>query len=79
MSEEMEKALLDFFENAPANKKRYMMKDISKKLSQFNKRDLKKVVNKLIMEQKLAYWSSGSTTYVTLPSAEAARGGDESK
>lgn len=79
MSEEMEKALLDFFENAPANKKRYMMKDISKKLSDYDKRELKKVVNKLIMEGKLAYWSSGSTTYVTLPSAEAARSGDDKK
>ena len=70
---EIKEALLDFFEKAPAGKKRYMMNDIAKKLTDFKKKDIKKAISELIGEGKLCYWSSGSTTYVSTPEAEAAR------
>ncbi len=66
-------ALLDFFAKAPEGKKRYMLGDIARKLTDFKKKELKKAVSELIGEGKLCYWSSGSTTYVSTPEAEAAR------
>lgn len=70
---DIKEALLDFFEKAPEGKKRHMMNDIAKKLTDFNKKDLKRAITELIEEGKLCYWSSGSTTYVSTPEAEAAR------
>jgi len=70
---DVKEALLDFFDKAPVGKKRYMMGDIAKKLTDFNKRDIKKAVSELIGEGKLCYWSSGSTTYVSTPESEAAK------
>ena len=70
---DVREALLDFFEKAPAGKKRYMMGDIAKKLTDFKKKDIKKAVSELIEEGKLCYWSSGSTTYVSTPESEAAK------
>ena len=70
---DIQEALLDFFEKAPAGKKRYMMNDIAKKLTDFKKKEIKKAVTVLINEGKLCYWSSGSTTYISTPEAEAAR------
>ena len=70
---DVKEALLDFFDKAPAGKKRYMMNDIAKKLTDFKKKEIKKAVSELIGEGKLCYWSSGSTTYVSTPEAEAAK------
>lgn len=70
---EVKDALLEFFEKAPAGKKRYMMNDIVKKLPDFKKKEIKKAVSELIGESKLCYWSSGSTTYISTPEAEAAK------
>ncbi len=70
---DVKQAVLDFFEKAPEGKKRYMMNDIVKKIPEFKKPEIKKAIDELIREKTLAYWSSGSTTYVTLASAEAAR------
>ena len=70
---DVKEALLDFFANAPEGKKRYMMNDIAKKLTDFKKKEIKTAVSELIGEGKLCYWSSGSTTYVSTPEAEAAK------
>jgi hypothetical protein len=70
---DIKEALVDFFDKAPAGKKRYMLGDIAKKLTDYKKKDLKKAVSELIGEGKLCYWSSGSTTYISTPEAEAAR------
>lgn len=70
---DVKEALLDFFAKAPEGKKRYMMGDIAKKIPDFKKKEIKKAVAELIEEGKLCYWSSGSTTYVSTPEAEAAK------
>jgi hypothetical protein len=50
------------------------MRDITKALKEFDKRDVRKAVQALIEDEVLAYWSSGSTTYIRLADYEP---GDE--
>lgn len=60
--------------------KRMMMKDLLKEVLKINadigKRDLKKATSAMITDQRLAYWSSGSTTYFALPGSKAPEGED---
>ena len=46
------------------------MRDIVKALKEFDKRDVRKAVQALIEDDVLAYWSSGSTTYIRLAGYE---------
>jgi hypothetical protein len=68
MSEEAKQAVLDYFEKSSAKgKKKMYPKDVAKSLEeQFPKGDTKQAIQDLIAEDKMAYWSSGSTTYVML-------------
>jgi len=58
--------------------KRMMMKDLLKEVQKIDdtvdKRTLKKATSEMIMEQTIAYWSSGSTTYFALPGGKHAEG-----
>ncbi len=60
--------------------KRMMMKDLLKEVQKIDesvdKRTLKKATSAMIMEQTIAYWSSGSTTYFALPGGKHAEGED---
>ncbi len=46
------------------------MRDITRALKEFDKRDVRKAVQALIEDEELAYWSSGSTTYIRLADYE---------
>ena len=46
------------------------MRDITKSFKSHPKPEVRKAVQDLIAEEKLAYWSSGSTTYIRLASYE---------
>ena len=50
------------------------MRDIVRALKEYDKRDVRKAVQALIEDEELAYWSSGSTTYIRLAGYEP---GDE--
>lgn len=50
------------------------MRDIIRALKEYDKREVRKAVQELIAEDVLAYWSSGSTTYIRLAGYEP---GDE--
>ena len=50
------------------------MRDITRALKEYDKRDVRKAVQALIEDEVLAYWSSGSTTYIRLAGYEP---GDE--
>ena len=58
--------------------KRMMMNDLFKEVQKLDpsveKRPLKKVTTKMINDQTLAYWSSGSTTYFALPGSKHPEG-----
>jgi|Deesub1362A_J573_1020465.scaffolds.fasta_scaffold01768_4 hypothetical protein len=60
--------------------KRMMMKDLLKEVQKIDdsidKRTLKKATSQMIMEKTIAYWSSGSTTYFSLPGTKHAEGED---
>ncbi len=50
------------------------MRDITKSFKEHDKREVRKAVQDLIADGKLAYWSSGSSTYIRLADYEP---GDE--
>jgi hypothetical protein len=64
------KAILDFFAKKKGKTKLYF-KDIQKAVPDAKPRELKKVLNALIQEGSLTYWSTGSTTLYALPDKDA--------
>lgn len=48
------------------NKKKHYIKDLAKKIEGATKREVQDLVKDLIAENKISYWSSGSTTYIML-------------
>jgi len=47
-------------------KTKFYLKDFYPMLPDENKREVKKLVNKMVAEETLEYWSSGSTTLIGL-------------
>lgn len=67
MSEELKEKIMETMKQSSAkNKKKLYIKDLAKKIEGASKREVQNVVKDLIAEEKLAYWSSGSTTYIML-------------
>ena len=64
------KAVLDFFASKKGKTKFYF-NDLLKAVPGAKPRQFKKVVNEMIQEGLLTYWSSGSTTLYTLPDKDA--------
>lgn len=66
--DEVRNAVLAFLEK---KQKRFMINDIMKALQkdheELKKKQLKSVTSAMIQDGSLAYWSSGSTTYFSLP------------
>ncbi len=52
-------------------KSKLYFNDIQKALPDMKPRDVKKIVNEMVQEGLLTYWSSGSTTLYTLPDKDA--------
>ena len=48
------------------NKKLLSVKDVTKALADEDRREIKTAIKELVAEDKIAYWSSGSTTYLRL-------------
>jgi Dissimilatory sulfite reductase D (DsrD) len=69
MSDEIKDAIIALMEkNSKKGKKKSYPKDLAKTLSkEHDRKQVKKMILALLDEQKLNYWSSGSTTYVMLP------------
>jgi predicted transcriptional regulator len=59
--EELKQKVVEYLQKKP-----WQVRDLAKIL-RVKKRELDKIVQELINEGKAAYWSSGSTTYVTTP------------
>ena len=67
MSEDIKAAILAQMEkNAAKGKKKTYINEVPKQVTDFKKRDVNIAVQDMIAEGILAYWSSGSTTYVML-------------
>ncbi len=68
--DEGKKAIIDYFAKVKGKSKLYF-NDIQKALPDMKPRDVKKIVNKMVQEGLLSYWSSGSTTLYTLSDKDA--------
>ena len=56
------KAVVDWMTKKAGTKTKFYFKDFSKIFPDDKPRDIKKVINKLVQDEVLEYWSSGSTT-----------------
>jgi len=71
MDEALKNAVAEFIKKKTERGKGLSsIKDITKGCSDYDKRDVKKAIQELISEGVLAYWSSGSTTYIRLSNYE---------
>ena len=66
MTEEISKEELKQKVLEHLSKKPWQVRDLAKVL-RVKKRELDQIIQELINEGKAAYWSSGSTTYITTP------------
>ena len=66
MSEEAKERILEFVKQQ--KKTKLYFNDLCKAVPEMKMMAAKKVVNELVGEGKLKYWSSGSTTMYMLPS-----------
>jgi hypothetical protein len=65
--DDLKKLVLEFVEKKTARGKGLNpLRDITRALKDHDKRDVRKAVQGLIEDDLLAYWSSGSSTYIRL-------------
>ena len=60
--EAAKKEVVDFLEGKKAKKTKFYFDDFNKLFPDAKAREVKKVLTALVKEEKLVYWSSGSTT-----------------
>ena len=70
MSEEEKQAILDYMVSKKGKTKHYF-NELCKALPDMKMRQVKKIVNEMVQEEKLTFWSSGSTTLYMLPGTQA--------
>jgi hypothetical protein len=64
--DEAKQAILDELQKKSGAKTKFYLKDFYKILPDMKSRDVNKIVNKMVGEGLLEYWSSGSTTLIGL-------------
>jgi hypothetical protein len=64
--EEAKQLILDTLEKKSKAKSKFYLKDFYAMLPDMKTRAVKNLVNKMVQEGKLEYWSSGSTTLIGL-------------
>ena len=64
MSEDLKDRILEVVKHS---KKKYLLSELARKFPDDDKRTVKKAVQEMIAEGRLEYWSSGSSTYISLP------------
>ena len=72
MAIEMESAkaqIIEFLESKSGSKSKFYFNDFTKLFPDEKGRDVKKVLTELVKEEKIEYWSSGSTTMYGLKGA----------
>lgn len=70
VDQELKDKVLDWFEKkSVGEKKKYYLKDVVKGLlsDDYDKKTIHKAVNELILEDKLMWFSTGSSSMVCLP------------
>jgi hypothetical protein len=67
--EEAKQAILDELHKKEGTKTKFYLKDFYKMVPDRGNREVKKIVNNMVTEGLLEYWSSGSTTLIGLKGA----------
>lgn len=68
MSEDAKQRIIEWMKQQ--KKTRHYFNDLCKAIPEMKMMQAKKVINELVNEGKLTYWSSGSTTMYMLPGAD---------
>jgi hypothetical protein len=71
MSEEAKQAIIDSMKKKKG-KTKYYFNELCKAVPDLKMRAAKKIVNEMVNDSQLKYWSSGSTTLYLLPEAAEA-------
>ncbi len=71
--------VLEFINSKAKQKSKFYFNDLAALFPEMKMRDAKKVINQLVSEGVLEYWSSGSTTMYGVPGAgkQAATEGED--
>lgn len=64
--EEVKQLILDSLQKKSKSKTKFYLKDFYAMVPDMKNRDVKNLVNKMVQEGLLEYWSSGSTTLIGL-------------
>lgn len=64
--EEVKQLILDTLQKKSKSKTKFYLKDFYAMVPDMKNRDVKNLVNKMVQEGLLEYWSSGSTTLIGL-------------
>lgn len=64
--DEAKQLIMDALTAKSKTKTKFYLKDFYAMVPDMKNRDVKNLVNKMVMEGKLEYWSSGSTTLIGL-------------
>jgi len=75
--EEAKKIIVDNLEKKSKTKSKFYLKDFYAMLPDMKTRDCKNLVNKMVKEGTLEYWSSGSTTLIGLKGVGKQAGAEE--
>lgn len=67
--ESAKKEILDFLESKKEKKSKFYFNDFTNMFPDAKAREVKKVLTELVKEEKIEYWSSGSTTMYGLKGA----------
>ncbi len=68
MSEEAKQRIIDWMKEQ--KKTKHYFNDLCKAVPEINMRQAKKLINELVSEGRLRYWTSGSTTMYMLPGVD---------
>jgi hypothetical protein len=71
MSEEAKQAIIDSMKKKKG-KTKYYFNELCKAVPDLKMRAAKKIINEMVNDSQLKYWSSGSTTLYLLPEAAEA-------
>ena len=64
--DEAKKVILDALQSKSKSKSKFYLKDFYAMIPDMKAREVKNLVNKMVQEGLLEYWSSGSTTLIGL-------------
>jgi len=64
--DEAKQAILDALHSKSTSKSKFYLKDFYAMIPDMKAREVKNLVNKMVQEGLLEYWSSGSTTLIGL-------------